>query len=114
MSDDDDDVRPRGKWPWWVEDWVLPYLEDSILWPVAFALLAHVLIVIVPLEVAWLRVQSAVALVLLAWLLVMTGFVARMEWRARDGRFGALTLSLVLIWLASPPLAWLTFTTGIF
>jgi hypothetical protein len=105
------DETPEGSWPEWVEDWVLPYVDDFMLWPVAFALLAHVLVVIVPLILAVYRYGSLWSI---AWLLGMSYGTVRLIQMERHalGRFGGVTLSLVLMWAPAAPLAWWAQQTG--
>lgn len=99
-------------WPLWVRDWVLPYVDDSILWPVAFALLAHVVIILVPLMLQVWRYGSVAGAIGLLWLFGCTAYVVRME-RAAVGRFGGITVALVLTWLSCIPTAWFCETTGV-
>lgn len=99
-------------WPPWVQDWVLPYLDDSILWPVLFSLLGHVVIVIVPLMLQVLRYQNAGALMILLILLMGSGHLIRMELQAL-GKPRALTAVLVLMWLSSIPCVWFAEKTGV-
>jgi hypothetical protein len=109
-----DAAHQRGEgWPPWVEQWVLPYVDDIALWPVLFALLGHVAVILVPLMVQVIRNQSLPALGVLGVLLWNTSLIVRMELRA-TGRPGRLTAAMVLTWVASLPLAWWTESTGVF
>ena len=103
---------PSEAWPAWVEQWILPYLEDMSLWPVLVAVLGHVLVVLVPLELAFVRGPNLAALAVLSVLLVVTAEVVRMELRAL-GRPRWLTLIAVGMWAASVPCAYYAGTTGI-
>lgn len=109
---DEQEQEAVGDWPEWVRDWVLPYLDDSILWPVLFALVAHVLIVIVPLMLQVWRYQNVGAGMMLLILLTASVHLARMEWQAL-GRPRGLTLVLTVVWLSSLPCVWLAETTGV-
>lgn len=102
----------RQAWPAWVQEWVLPYVDDSVLWPVAVSLLGHVVIVIVPLMLQVWRHGSVGAGVLLAALLVGTVWLVRMEALA-VGRVGALTGVLAVMWAVSFPAAWFAEVTGV-
>jgi len=103
----------RGEgWPPWVETWVMPYLEDSALWPVAFALLGHVVVVIVPVMLlVWRGSVPAVAPLLL--LLSGSAYLLHMEFRAKR-RPGVLSVAVLLTWGSSVPLAYVAETTGVF
>jgi hypothetical protein len=107
---------PEGEgkptWPLWVEEWVLPYLDDTILWPVLFSLLGHVVVVIVPLMLNVWRTGSVYAALLLAMLLGGTGYLMRMELHA-VGRPGALSAVLLVMWLSSFPFVWFSLATGV-
>jgi hypothetical protein len=99
-------------WPVWVQEWVLPYLDDSVLWPVLFALLAHVALILVPLMLQVWRHGSFGGVIGLGWLFACTAYVVRMEHRA-VGRFRGVSLVLGLTWGLSLPLAWLCESTGV-
>ena len=105
-------IPPQG-WPPWVQEWVVPYLEEHALWPVLFAVLGHVLVILVPLMTWAQRSQNPVAYLFLGCILAACGGLARMEWLA-IGRLGRLTLVLFLTWAASLPVAWYTGSLGIF
>lgn len=99
-------------WPAWVEQWILPYLEDMSLWPVLVAVLGHVLVVLVPLELAFVRGPSLAAAAVLSVLLVVTFEMVRMEIRALR-RPGWLTAIGIGMWVASVPCAYYAGSTGI-
>ena len=104
---------PRGEgWPPWVERWVVPYVDDMLLWPVAFVLLIHVVLILVPLMLSVLRTGNpgAVGAVLLAG--VASAHLIRMELRA-VGRPKGLTVAVALVWACSFPLAWYAEGTGV-
>lgn len=109
----DEPVDPPGAWPVWVETWILPYVDDFALWPVLVALLGHVLVVMVPLEIALVRGPSMAAAAVLAAMLAATGELVRMEWKAR-GRPGLLTAIGVGMWTVSVPCAYYAGLYGIF
>lgn len=85
-----------------METWLLPYVDDFALWPVLVAVLGHVVVILVPLQLAMLRGPSLIAAALLALLLAGSGEVARMEVRAR-GRPGIITGVIVGTWAISVP-----------
>lgn len=106
------EAEAKPGWPLWVEDWVLPYLDDTVLWPVLFSLLGHVVVVIVPLMLQVWRTGSGFAAFLLALLLGGTGYLMRMEVHA-IGRLGALSAVLAVMWLSSVPFVWFSLATGV-
>lgn len=108
----DEDTAPSGSWPAWVEQWILPYVEEMTLWPVLVAVLGHVLVVLVPLELAFVRGPSLAAAAVLAVLLVATFELVRMEIRAL-GRPRWLSVIGVGMWIASVPCAYYAGTIGI-
>jgi hypothetical protein len=108
----DEPARGEG-WPPWVEQWVLPYVDDIALWPVLVALLGHVAVILVPLMVQVIRNQSIPALGVLAMLAWNSWLVVRMELRA-IGRAGRLTAAMLGTWTISLPLAWWTESIGVF
>jgi hypothetical protein len=104
--------RTRQGWPDWVEQWVLPYVDDIALWPVLFALLGHVLVVIVPLMLQVYRHGSSWAVLILLLLSGATMALVRMEHVAK-GRFGMLSLVMLITWSSSLPFAWFAERTGV-
>ena len=90
----------------------MPYLEDSALWPVAFALLGHVVVVIVPVMLLVWR-GSAPAWAPLLLLVSGSVYLLHMEFQAKR-RPGALTVAVLLTWGCSLPLAYVAESTGIF
>lgn len=108
-----DEIEPTtGAWPGWVQTWILPYVDDMALWPVLVAVLGHVLVVLVPLELVLARTAHPIAAFVLAALLAGTGEVVRMEVRA-TGRPRALTGIGVGMWLLSVPCAYGAHVSGI-
>ncbi len=94
----------RPSWPAWVEDWVWPYLSESMLWPVWIALLGHVVVVVAGMMlVAW-RDGTPEAWIGLAVLGLASAALAIWELRI-DGRPGGMSLSLLGTWLSSLALA---------
>ena len=106
------DREPDG-WPLWARSWILPYFEDSALWPVLIAILGHVLVLIVPLLAFAYRSRNPVSYVFIAALVFVTGQLAWVEFRA-VGRPGAITGVVAVLWASSIPLAWYTGKIGIF
>ncbi len=80
--------------------WVLPYVEDSALWPVLIVVIAHVVVFIAPLLLYSVRDGHLLSVGVLAWLIFMSAQVVRDEVK-RIGRFGTLGWLLVVTWLLS-------------
>ena len=100
-----------GIWPPWVEQWVMPFLEESGLWPVLFAILGHVVIVVAPLLVALGRGGLPVALPL-TLLILISGWLCKTEFQGRG--IGPVTIAVGLTWLASIGLAVAAAQSGVF
>jgi hypothetical protein len=100
-----------GGWPPWVEQWVLPFIRESGLWPVLVALLGHVLVLIAPLLLALWRGNPG-ASVPLTVLILASFWLCKTEHEA-NGRLGAVTGVVLGSWLASAGLAWVAHTTGV-
>ncbi|MBX2798289.1 MAG: hypothetical protein KTR31_11485 [Myxococcales bacterium] len=98
-------------WPAWVEEWVLPYLHNRALWPVWFAILGHVVVVLAGLMLLGWR-GTTDGWVLTAVLLAASAALTVQEVRV-SGRLGGVALSLGLLWLTSVGLAVLAEQTGI-
>ena len=106
-------TRDEPDWPPWVQTWILPYVEEATLWPVLFALLGHVAMLMAPMMLFVNRhgsVNSAVALIALA---LATAALIRFEVRYRR-RPGGVTLSMVLTWGSAAAIAWLSDYYGVF
>ena len=104
---------PAGPaWPDWLEQWVIPYVRDPVLWPVVIAVMGHVVVAVTALELAVWRVGSVgsglIVLALAVGSIAATGFETR-----RFGRPGPVSLTLALSWAASIGFAWLAERTGI-
>ena len=82
------------------ELWILPYLEDSSLWPVLIVVMAALAAFLTPIllyAVYHLNVQAMLAALLVLWL---TAKAIRWEWRLK-GRPGGLAFVLALVWSAA-------------
>jgi len=99
-------------WPPWVEEWVLPFIEDSGLWPVLFALLGHVVVLVAPvLLVAW-RSRSGAGLAPLVLLVGLSVWLVRLDLARRRG-IGPLSAMVGLVWVAGVGLAAVCEHTGV-
>lgn len=100
-------------WPPWVRRVVLPYLNDSALWPVTFAILAHIaLLEALVVLLAW-RSGTPLAIGFLILNIVVTCNPARLEWRY-DRRAGPVTVTVVLLWMMTAVVTWWGETNGYF
>ena len=82
------------------ELWILPYLEDSSLWPVLIVVMAALAAFLAPIllyAVYHLNIQAMLAALLMLWL---TARAVRWEWRIK-GRPGGLAFVLALVWFAA-------------
>jgi hypothetical protein len=111
---DDEPPPPTqvGGWPPFVEQWLLPYLREPSLWPVALAVLGHVVVVLVPLMLAVARVGSTGAGVALAGMGLASLAPMRWEWVSERG-FGRATVTIVLVWCSSAAVAWAAGRSGL-
>lgn len=95
-----DEVVPDSAWPWFVEEWVLPYLYEPALFPVLLALLGHVVVVLAPLMLIVARVHHVGAALALLLAAAASSFPLRWEWNA-DGRPGKVAATVLLTWAFS-------------
>jgi hypothetical protein len=89
-----------------------PYFDDPALRPVLFALMGHVVVVIVPLMLAAYRTQNVPAIGGLIMLTVGSVMIAKTE-RQLGGRLGAFTLVMLLTWSVSVALTWVCYQTNV-
>ncbi len=95
-----------------LDKWVLPYLKEPALWPVAFAIVGHidtVLVLIILETVRNLHPVTTAALLILIGLSVQAGFSERRS----KGKFGALSVLLGVVWGSSGLIAALLYPTDI-
>lgn len=102
----------EGGWPPWVEQWVLPYVRDSGLWPVLVALLGHVIVVIAPLMLSLYR-GFLPSFLPLFFLTIFSGYCCFLDFQRRR-RPGIVTALVGVVWALSAGLAWLAHTTGVY
>lgn len=108
-----DATTETADWPEWVQTWILPYISEPTLWPVAFALLGHVVVLIAPMMLFVQRHGSINSLVVL--ILLALGSVALVRFELKYRRMpGAVTVTLVLTWASSAGIAWLSDYYGVF
>ncbi|MCP4868627.1 MAG: hypothetical protein GY898_07905 [Proteobacteria bacterium] len=98
----------------WLERFVLPYITDSALWPVLFAILGHVGVL---LAMPMINVYRDGDLFSLAALILLAGgpCVALMRWEwDRDRKPGPLTWMVLLTWVLSVVLAVVAYKFGLY
>lgn len=101
---DEERPPPDNRWPDWVEEWVIPYMEEPFLWPVLVAILGHIVILLAFLLVgAWREGISPPLAGIAALGVVSVGLVnAEVRYRRRPG---AVAITVVLTWLVSAGVA---------
>lgn len=87
------------------ERWVLPYVQNSLLRPVLFALLGHVALGIAVLGSLLVRHGNLLALAGIAATLAATAGLVRQELRV-SGRPGGFSLAIALTWVGAIVLTW--------
>lgn len=98
-------------WPTWVTNWVMPFLDEVGLWPVAFAMLGHVVVILGPLVLAFMRGVFPAAVPLMA-LIVGSLWLMKTELSIRRSP-GPVAAAVVLTWIGSVGLALLGARTGV-
>lgn len=89
-----------------VARWVLPYFEDSTLWPVLAVVLATIAAFIAPVLVSAVRDLVLLALAVTLLLVIGTVRLIRWEWRLR-GRPGGIGVAALVVWaLAASAAFW--------
>jgi hypothetical protein len=94
-QDDETASQPDG-----VERWILPYLEESTLWPVLIVLVAHIVAFVAVALLFAIRDHRTLAIAVVAMLALFSPRVVRYEWRRR-GRPASLSVGLAVIWICS-------------
>lgn len=101
-----DPPAPDHGFPPWMERWIWTYLREPTLWPVALAVLGHVMIIIAPVMLwAW---RDGNLLAYMALFLLGSGTVNLMWLEVRHSRRpGAVSLAMLLTWSAAAGVAWM-------
>ena len=94
------DERPG--WPRWVRTWVLPFMEDSALWPIWLVVLGHIALVEALALLSAIRGEGVWALV--GFLLCSVSLLV-MEFRLSD-RPAGVSASVGATWLVAGFVAW--------
>lgn len=87
------------------ERWLLPYYEDSALWPVLLVVLAHAAAFSAAAILFAVRDRLPVAILGTFFLIVGSGRAIRWETRMRGG-FRAFSWTILATWLISGAMAW--------
>jgi len=95
-----------------VERWVLPYFRDSSLWPVLLVVLAALIAFLASAVLYAVRDREPLGIVATGLLLVGSLRAIRWEWQVR-GRFGAIGITLVVVWGLAALAAWYGARSGL-
>lgn len=96
-----------------MDRFVLPMLTEPPLWPVSFAIVGHVVVVLaLPLVSAW-RSGSGAAWALVFALAALTGVPIVLE-HGRGGRWGLIAGLVALTWVLTLIVAGITGHYGVF
>lgn len=88
----------RPDWPPWFNNWVLPYISESLLWPILFVLWAHVVLGLAVVMVISFTGNMFLGLALCSILLSVSGRLIWFEIQVRR-RPGGLTVFVLVTWL---------------
>jgi hypothetical protein len=92
---------PRGA----LERWVLPYFEDSTLWPVLLVVLAAIAAFLAPVLASAVRDRHLLSIVAAAVAMLGSLRLVVWEWRVRR-RPGGIGVALIVIWGLAAVAAW--------
>ncbi len=98
----------------WVERFVLPFVEDSSLWPVLAAIIGHVAVLMaMPMINVWRDgdLVSAGALIVLA--VGPCGAVMQWEWK-KERKPGPLTWTILITWGTALVMAYVADRFGVY
>jgi len=91
-----------------MEDWVIPFMREPVLWPIWVAILGHAVLAVALALLATWRGEGVVGIALVT--LVSVGFAG---WELKLFRApGPVNLSVLGTWLLALPTAWLGAQTG--
>jgi hypothetical protein len=102
----------RGYDPW-VEQWILPFVHDSTLWPVLLVLIGHAAAFLTAALLLALRDRGLGAMAALLGLVFLSVSVVRYEWACLR-RPAALSGVVLATWLLSCALAVVADHYGVF
>ena len=114
MNDDDaggDVARLEVDDATFLDKWVFPYLKEPALWPVAFAIIGHIDVVVAMAILETARSLSPVSTAALFLLVGLSGRAVVGEWK-KDGKPGPVGITMAIIWSSSSLLAWFADSRG--
>ena len=95
-----------------VQRWVLPYFEDTSLWPVLLVVLAALIAFVSLAALFAVRDREPLGIVASGLLIVASVRAIRWEWQIR-GRPGAIGVTLVVVWILAAGSAWYGARSGL-
>lgn len=107
----DSDVMDSG-FPPWMERWVWAYLRDWSLWPVAFAVMGHVMILVAPV-ILWAGRDGNLLAYMILFLLVSGTIRLMVIELARLRQPGRVCVALLITWAGALGAAWAGWTWGL-
>lgn len=94
-----------------MDRWVMPYVEDSLLWPVLIVIVLHFVAFITPVLLMAIRDLRISALLAVA--IMLYGTLRAITWDVRDRSGpGAITAILLITWVLSAIAAFYTHLRG--
>jgi hypothetical protein len=102
MTGEDDDIPLEGDF---LDKWVFPYLKEPALWPVAFAIIGHIDVVVGMAILGAVRSTSPLSTAGLFLLVGLSG-KAVVDERKAKGAFGPIGALVAIVWSTSSALAW--------
>ena len=89
----------QPEWPPWFKNWVLPYVTESLLWPILIVIWLHFLLLLAVVMVIATTGNVYLGLALGSLLLSLSGRLVWLEIQVKR-RPGGLTLFVVVTWLS--------------
>jgi hypothetical protein len=102
MSEDTQNNKPS--WPLWYQRSVQPFVQESALWPVLFALWGHIVVALGAMLLHLIRDGTILLSITAFWFLVLSYKAVQFE-RQHLGRMAGLSFTVFSSWLASVLLA---------
>ena len=103
------DIEPRVHW---LERLLTAYVDEPALWPVLFAIVGHLAVLIALPLLQVIRSGSLLSMAVLVVLAAPSLAAVRWEWR-KKGRPGSGSFVVLLTWLTGLGMAWLGDTYNI-
>jgi hypothetical protein len=102
MSDKLTNTKPD--WPLWYQRSILPFIEESALWPVLIAIWGHLVVALAAYILHQYRTVSPLLGLLGIWLCFLSYKAIQFE-RTHRGRMAGLSFTVISSWLCSVLLA---------